>query len=151
MSYTAIMKKCSRCKKDKPVIQFNKRARAKDGLLSNCIECQREYTKSHYQNNKDYYKNKAAKQRQLNPDYKTRYNLTEERYIQLLSRYQGKCWICKDMDAIHIDHDHKCCNENARSCGKCVRGILCPNCNRGLGMFRDNFEYLEEAIKYLKD
>jgi len=30
------------------------------------------------------------------------------------------------------------------------RAILCNNCNSGLGMFEDNVEYLENAIKYLK-
>jgi hypothetical protein len=30
-----------------------------------------------------------------------------------------------------------------------VRGLLCSNCNLGLGYFKDNPKYLEGAIKYL--
>ncbi|WNM73027.1 HNH endonuclease [Streptomyces phage Persimmon] len=142
------MKTCTRCKKSKPLDQFNKRSRAKDGLMSNCIPCQKEYTKAHYQKNKAYYKAKAAKQRQLNPAYTTKYNLTEQQYMELLARYEGKCWICRENEGTHIDHDHACCKQG--SCGKCVRGILCSHCNQGLGMFRDRTEYLNEAIKYLK-
>jgi hypothetical protein len=33
----------------------------------------------------------------------------------------------------NIDHDHSCCNRGARSCGKCIRGMLCTSCNTGLG------------------
>ena len=31
-----------------------------------------------------------------------------------------------------IDHDHRCCNTE-RSCGKCIRGILCVRCNTLIG------------------
>lgn len=32
-----------------------------------------------------------------------------------------------------IDHDHQCCNRNGVNCGRCVRGILCRQCNFGIG------------------
>lgn len=45
----------------------------------------------------------------------------------------GTCEICKrGFDNLHIDHDHSCCPGNY-SCGKCLRGLLCPGCNSNLG------------------
>ena len=40
-----------------------------------------------------------------------------------------------------MDHCHKT---------KKIRGLLCHTCNSGLGMFKDNIEYLKNAIKYLE-
>jgi hypothetical protein len=65
-----------------------------------------------------------------------------------LSKYDGKCWICKDSKVFAIDHDHSCCS-GAWSCGKCVRGVLCSNCNTAIGLLKDRQDLLEEAKKYL--
>lgn len=51
------------------------------------------------------------------------------------------CEICKhSFDNLQVDHCH---NKNV------IRGMLCPNCNKGLGFFEDNTLSLEEAIIYL--
>ena len=50
--------------------------------------------------------------------------------------------ICGKDEKLVVDHDHKT--------GK-VRGLLCNHCNRGLGHFRDNVKFLEDAVKYLMD
>lgn len=142
------MKICSKCNKEKTLGEFNKRKAAKDGLLSNCKECQTEYTRRHYSSNKDYYKLKANRWRSENGRHSYVYNLTDEQYAILCARYNGKCWICKTNDGKHIDHDHSCCSEQG-SCGKCVRGILCSGCNTGLGLFKDDSKRLANAIEYL--
>ncbi len=41
-----------------------------------------------------------------------------------------------------VDHDHKT--------GK-TRGLLCSNCNRGLGLLKDSIQIVKNALKYLKD
>src|SRR5712664_3928933 len=47
------------------------------------------------------------------------------------------------------DHDHAC-HKDKRMCTKCFRGHLCPQCNTGLGMFRDNADLLRNAADYLE-
>ncbi|MFI6337106.1 endonuclease domain-containing protein [Streptomyces sp. NPDC050535] len=67
------------------------------------------------------------------------YNLTKEFVAQLLHFQRQSCAICRTADAgrkaMHIDHDHACC-PGRRSCGECVRGLICANCNaHGLGWY----------------
>lgn len=88
--------------------------------------------------------------------YKTmqRYGLTLESYAALLASQDGKCAICGTSEPggrgrWHIDHDHSCCPEG-RGCVSCVRGLLCTNCNRGLGHFHDSPEKLRAALHYLE-
>lgn len=87
----------------------------------------------------------------------TRYGLTQEAFDALLAQQGGGCAICGSTDpkARHgkwqIDHDHACCpNRDQRTCGKCVRGLLCGPCNTGLGHFEDDPARLEAAARYLR-
>lgn len=47
-----------------------------------------------------------------------------------------------------IDHDHACCPGSAKSCGACVRGVLCSLCNMALGSARDDAWVLRSLIRY---
>jgi DNA topoisomerase VI subunit B len=58
---------------------------------------------------------------------------------------QNKCAVCEE----EFDQFKRKCIDHCHETGK-FRAILCNNCNSGLGMFEDNVEYLENAIKYLK-
>jgi hypothetical protein len=82
-----------------------------------------------------------------------RYGISVERFDEMIVEQGGLCLIClRELTMIikfAIDHDHSCCN-TASSCGTCVRGILCKDCNTGLGFFRDNPENLARAISYLQ-
>lgn len=73
------------------------------------------------------------------------YGITLAEYDQMLRDQDNKCAICGNEDEVEgrrlaIDHCH--------DSGK-VRGLLCGKCNRGLGLFYDNQELLENAISYL--
>lgn len=77
-----------------------------------------------------------------------RHHISKEQYEKLINKHNGKCWICKVKKAIAIDHDHSCC-PGSYSCGNCVRGVLCSNCNTAIGLFLENKSYLKEASLYL--
>lgn len=69
-----------------------------------------------------------------------RYNLTLEQFQELLDKQGGCCAICgattatkKGNRAFYIDHDHTCCDQPNRSCGECIRGLLCHWCNCKIG------------------
>ena len=65
------------------------------------------------------------------------YGLTQEEFGRLLDAQQHACGMChepfKAGQLIHVDHDHACCRGKNRSCGKCIRGLLCHTCNIALG------------------
>jgi hypothetical protein len=42
--------------------------------------------------------------------------------------------------AIYIDHDHECCPGERRSCGRCIRGLLCLSCNTALGHIERKYQ-----------
>lgn len=79
------------------------------------------------------------------------YGLTPEQYKALWELQGGKCYTCQRNSARCVDHDHACC-PGKTSCGKCVRGLLCNPCNKGvLGHLRDSVEALERTIEYIKN
>jgi hypothetical protein len=80
------------------------------------------------------------------------YNLTATDYDALLAYQDGACAICQRATGktrrLSVDHDHACCN-GPRSCGRCVRGLLCKPCNRMLGHLRDQPRAFLRAAEYL--
>lgn len=81
------------------------------------------------------------------PRLKYLYKMTVECYETKLKSQNGHCALCaavqgSEMRRMSVDHDHACCAGH-RSCGKCLRGIVCANCNRKLG-FLENL--LTEAL-----
>lgn len=84
-----------------------------------------------------------------------RHGLTVEQWEKMLADQGGVCAICGidepgGRGQWHIDHDHICC-PGMRSCGHCVRGLLCALCNSGVGMMRDTPVFLRRAAEYLEE
>ena len=127
---------CIGCTLILPSSAFHRRGRA--GLQSRCIKCR-----------------SAQRRAAHDPTGRLRrYGLTVERYMDMLEDQGHACAICGSPEpggtgAWCIDHDHACC-DGVGSCGECVRGLLCSQCNSGLGMFRDSIENLVSAIEYLR-
>lgn len=70
------------------------------------------------------------------------YKLTEQDYEDLKEAQSSACAVCQEPleDKAVVDHCHRT--------GK-VRGLLCQQCNSGLGFFKDSILSLLRAIKYL--
>lgn len=63
------------------------------------------------------------------------YKMSPARYRALLRAQGGVCAVCGGDNGghtLHVDHDHACC-PGEMTCGQCVRGLLCFNCNGRLG------------------
>jgi Recombination endonuclease VII len=62
-----------------------------------------------------------------------RYKLTPQAYTAMLKSQRYRCKLCRRRTTkFVIDHAHDCC-PGRRSCGNCIRGLLCIPCNAGLG------------------
>ena len=77
-----------------------------------------------------------------------RYKLTPHAFAALLEVQGGRCAICEKVPSYtpHVDHDHNYC-PTSRTCGKCVRGILCSRCNTALAWHE---EHAAGAAAYLE-
>ena len=76
---------------------------------------------------------------------KKNYGINIERYMEMLDEQNGVCAICNGQQDgrykfFSVDHCHKTQN---------IRGLLCSDCNRGLGCFKDNPSALQKAAEYL--
>lgn len=124
-----------------------------------------EYQRNHYltrqreiRSSSEYKAKAAERQRKINSSpegkarnrkrlLKTQYNLTPEQWAQMFADQGSCCSICKSPEpnskkGWSTDHCH--------TTGK-VRGILCPLCNKALGLFKDNPATLQNAITYLTE
>ena len=72
---------------------------------------------------------------------------------EIAEKFGTDCMICSSKPTHgrrhHVDHDHNCC-AGRKTCGKCVRGILCARCNHGIGLFLNDPDLLLTAARYLK-
>ena len=150
-----LMKVCPKCNKPKNDDEFYKQNGKPHGYckICNSLKC-----KSYYKDHDEEIKEKV---RSLEPDYKrhchlrTQYKLSVDSYYEQLAFQEHKCKICKKEFSKTIrpvvDHDHKCCPTKAKSCGNCLRGIICHKCNSILGYSFESEDILLEAIKYSKE
>ncbi len=81
-----------------------------------------------------------------------RFGIRLPEYLELLQKQNGVCAICfqpeifregnsRQLKALTVDHDHKT--------GQ-IRGLLCHRCNLGLGHFRDDIDFMANAVQYVR-
>ena len=114
----------------------------------------KEYNKSPEQLEKVRLRNKEYKKTNnyKNGHLKYYFGITLEEYQKMLISQKGVCAICGlpetsvsnsgKIKMLSVDH----CHRTNR-----VRGLLCNNCNRGIGMLQENIETLQAAIKYISE
>lgn len=124
-----IMKRCPRCEQTKTFDNFHKDKSQRDGMCTYCKECLKNDT------------------RVRNRLLKSKFGITIEQFNEMFKQQEGNCAICgkhqsEEYRAFNVDHNHET--------GQ-VRGLLCNNCNTGLGRFEDSIKFLRGAIKYLEN
>ena len=113
-----------------------------------CVLCIAERCVEWQSNNKRKYLDAQNEARKIKL-----FGVNREKYEEMFFNQNLGCAICGKLNSsgrmLAIDHDHNCC-PGEKTCGKCIRGLLCDNCNHGLGKFKDDIELLIKAVKYLK-
>lgn len=79
-----------------------------------------------------------------------KYGIDRFQFNAMYFEQDGACAICRIKEATHVDHDHRCC-PSFKSCGRCVRALLCVTCNSGIGNLGDSPELLRGAANYIED
>lgn len=158
------MKPCSRCLEEKDHSEFNRDKSKRLGLSSWCKSCVSERHRERYANDPEYREKHKKKSDRAKAsilawkrsehgrrvsragELKRKFGLTLADFARMKNEQGGGCAICGTTEPggqgnrLHVDHDH--------TSGQ-VRGLLCSNCNRGLGHFQDDPELLRKAISYL--
>lgn len=89
---------CTKCKKSKPLKDFHWRNKQKKIKQKTCRECQKEYRKIHYEENKEYYKNKAKKSN------RKKRQINKENMMKYLE--ENPCVDCGEDDITVLTFDH---------------------------------------------
>jgi recombination endonuclease VII len=139
-------KVCRTCDTSKPINAFYKAATGKP--VNDCKPCYMLARKSWKENLTPERRYRYSRASTL-----AAYSMTIEQYEEMLGRQGGKCASCRSSDPgrgdhFAVDHDHRCC-PGKRSCGKCIRGLLCIKCNSVLGLLDDDPDKLAALIAYL--
>ncbi len=91
---------CSKCKKNKPINEFNWRNKKAQKRNPSCKDCTRKAIRRHYEDNKDYYKAKAKA--------KPYHQIIIDRNKRITKEHLEKhpCVDCgeKDIRVLHFDH-----------------------------------------------
>lgn len=81
-----------------------------------------------------------------NNRYKREYGITLAQFEEMATAQENRCGICLRM----VDDGEKLVVDHVHDASKKVRGLLCRQCNAGLGFFGDSEEQLVRAIEYLR-
>lgn len=130
-------KECSKCGEIKDIFCFDKRINRKSGVQSACRKCRASYPKN------------ACPKRIREYDLLKTYGISTKDFEELLLSQNNCCAICNiNQDELKNNKKKFLCVDHCHTTGK-IRGLLCDNCNRGIGLLGDDLDTLESAVAYL--
>lgn len=157
-------KVCSKCAEQKNIDEFFKAKKGYLGRRAECKKCagkaqkkrQANWSEERLEAYKAQYtaKNAVKTSEDYRKDTLSRYyKMTIEDYDLMLEAQDGKCAICRRpqedfVKTFAVDHDHSCC-PGTKSCGKCIRGLLCGPCNQAIGLLQDSPNVIMDAATYV--
>ena len=113
------MRACNKCGDHKPLNDFARNAKAKDGLHPWCKPCKASAARAWYANTKP-----ARRVQHRSKHLESAYGITDAQYALMLAGQAGVCALCgrpPKKYRLSIDHDHST---------RRVRALLCNHCNR---------------------
>ena len=166
------LRQCKSCRETKPITEFYKRQQDPPLYKSQCKACLNAKVMAYQRTNagKEVRKKAFKKWRDGNLEFakkisresnrrgraedprrfksyelKARYGISLEEYEAILATQGGKCAICNAQEPrgrgmFHVDHCHDTSN---------IRGLLCIDCNLGIGKLKDSADLTARATKYL--
>lgn len=137
---TETLERCHGCGEIKLLTEFPKNKSRRSGYGARCRVCHNDQVKARYKRNPEPYRRAVMKRT---------FGISLEEYDVLHDKQNGVCAICGECETtpyrdgvrrLAVDHDHVT--------GR-IRGLLCVNCNNGLGRFKDSQILLAAAMAYL--
>ena len=137
------MKVCSHCRQELPLSEFYitkktlKSGEVKETPRYICKACDRKAKRE---------RDKRTPDERANSHLLNTYGITLEQKLQMIVDQGCKCKICPkpispdEHSKSHVDH----CHETGH-----IRGVLCHNCNRGIGYLKHSPAILVSATQYL--
>ena len=153
-------KRCRDCGKTKAASEFSVMPSSGDGLYTYCKKYKTQRVRGYVDVNRDEI-NRKAREKGATPEgkratrdgnLKTKFGVTHEYYEERLAEQGGVCGICgrtrkEGEKHFAIDHTHVIPEIKPLQ----LRGVLCHDCNRALGLAQDNAALLVAGAKYLED
>lgn len=155
-SYTpGVQRTCSRCRKSEGEVPFPSYRSAYCNTCRPLV--QQEWRSQNRETTRATEKRQRADRAQRDPDgewrkeldkyLRSNFRITVAEFDRMYAAQDGRCGICgkqgrgstrpvgaKPLRRLAIDHDRRCCSGD-KSCGRCVRGLLCTSCNPKIGFF----------------
>lgn len=148
---------CTVCEVRQPSEEFYADVSSPCGHSSQCKGCRRRARRDSWAEDRGGHRNRdVVRQSERTPQEQEaflyrqwvymldrKYKLTVARWEELLRSQNGVCALCGepeskthnrsgDLIRLAVDHDHRCC-PGSMTCGRCVRGLLCYECNLLVG------------------